>query len=312
MPTSVTTPDDLTPLLDRLTALEQTAAAHAAAITDLRAFTTALDADVDQQDEALETPVVTPPPQPAVDIVLWYARRADYAALQAKGFTGVHEWADTSGGRKAQIDEARALGLDFWLELSWAMEGGVFRPERLANMLAQYRGYPGVKGVVSYDEPDLHTPRYDPNECRKMYEAVKAAWPGIPQKVTIRYPFRASGAPYIPYCDILSIDPYIILKTGGGPPEQAGQETAQTVAVAGGKPVATDIQAFNWRDTFGAGTGRYPTVAEIQTMATTSAKAQGTTRRHIWYWDAPALASSEGAAAWAALGTINAAVRAAI
>lgn len=325
MPVNVTVPDD-PDILARLAAVEQGLINQG---EDLRVEESArMDADAGEgiaradadsaeattraaEDAKLLARIVAleaaqPAPAPTTVIGLWYAAQADYTTLKSRGFTAVHEWADTTGGRKAQIDAARAAGLDFCLDLSWAMEAGTFRQARLDNMLFHYKNYPGIRWVVTYDEPDLNN--WPVAECQKMYNAVKAAWPTVLQKVVVRYPFRTTGAPYIPYCDILSVDPYIIPY---GPAAQVEDETRQTVAVAGGKPVATDVQVFNWKNTFSP-PGRYPTVSEVTTMATGAVKAQGGTSRMIWYWDSAGLKSTEGAAVYAAMGTINQQVRAAV
>ena len=214
------------------------------------------------------------PPEPgAATLVLgtWYSQMDRFDELAAAGFTHAHEWAYPDRGSLGYLDAAHAHGLKVFLELSWAMEGNVFHADRLDMMMCpEYSAHPAFVGWLAYDEPDL---RQTPvAEMQKIYDAIKRKDPHHPVKLTIRYPWKDTGRPYLPFGDIIAVDPYPIQY---GPPEQAGSETAEAVAAITPKPTWTDVQTFSWGGTFPENEpGRIPTIEEVEIMGTTSLQAQ--------------------------------------
>lgn len=234
----------------------------------------AILADHEARIAALESGSPGPGPGPSpgsgLAIGMWYADMGRFPDTAAWGFTHVHEWAYTGNGSLGFLDAAHAYGLKVCLELSWAMGDtvGQFDQSKLDQiLLPSYVEHPALWGWGGWDEPDLRgTPV---GEMQKFYDAIRRKDSIHPIKCTIRYPFRSSGAPYVQFPDVVGVDPYMI---NYGPAEQCGDETAQTVAVAGGKPVCTDVQTFSWATTFSP-PGRIPTIQEVEVMGQTSLDA---------------------------------------
>ena len=240
-----------------------------------------LQADLDDHESriaALEAGSVKPPgPEPggaSLVIGTWYSGMDRFPEWAGLGFTHVHDWAQPNAGMMGFLDYAHSLGMKAALELSWAMEGNRFYPDRLDSMMCpEYIAHPALAYWLPYDEPDLRQTPVD--EMRKIYDAIKAKDPAHPVKLTIRYPWKSTGRPYLPFGDIIAVDPYPIQY---GPAEQAGSETAEAVASEGlgGKPMFTDLQTFPWENVFvpPEAYGRLPTMEEVEIMGTTSIEAQ--------------------------------------
>ena len=226
--------------------------------------------------KALEAGGIPPKPPTGATLAIgtWYSEMGKFASLAAMGFSHVHEWSYPAQGILGFLDAAHAHGLKAYLELSWAMENNHFYPDRLNDMMCQeYIDHPAFVGWLPYDEPDL---RQTPvGEMQKIYDAIRQRDPHHDIKLTIRYPWKSTGQPYLPFGKTISVDPYPIQY---GPAEQAGSETREAVASEGlnGKPMWTDLQTFAWENVFVPPEpyGRMPTLEEIEIMGTTSIQAQ--------------------------------------
>ena len=143
-------------------------------------------------------------------------------------------------------------------------------------MPREYLDHPALQGWVGWDEPDLR--RTPVAEMQKFYDAIRKKDAAHPILCTIRYPWKPSGLPYVPFPDVVGVDPYLVPY---GPPAQTGTETASAVAVVNPKPTHTDIQTFNWGTTF-TPPGRIPTIQEVEVMGTTSIQAQTHAQKGVW------------------------------
>ena len=291
MPTTVTTPDDLTPLLARLDALEQghelqseALAAHEQRLTAREnadsaqasaiAGNTAEIGKLNARVTALEMPVPVPPPVgPKVKIGAYYLDIARMGIAKSRGITYGHVRTSPTVPCLSYLNAASNAGMDgVFVELGWRANDGVacFTHADITATLTPVLTHPMVKGIMLVDEPDHQGKRYDPAEILAAYNHVKTLTTSIPVLNVMTWERELSGntsflpsAGYVPASDLVGEDRYPV--PYGSPAEnfvRAGVQKAK--AAAGAKPVVACIQTFDWNNLFGP--SRPPTPDEVRKM----------------------------------------------
>lgn len=179
----------------------------------------------------------------AVSIGIFFPEHASKPELAARGINRGVVW----GANNFAINEFVAVGGKAWISLEDVFRDGNGNPrydQGLLDFLVNAtKTNPGVELYLHKDEPDLAG--YPLDWYQQAYARMKQLAPNIPVAAVIRYPFRTSnpnGRIYVGPQDIIMNDPYLY---PFGPATQVGDETAATVAVAGGRPVWPVIQVHS-------------------------------------------------------------------
>jgi hypothetical protein len=148
------------------------------------------------------------------------------------------------GGSVAVVERFRDLGGRVVLSGAWA-HAAYGWPDVLdatLDLLADRADlWPSIAAVYLADEPDVaDAARPDPAKVRADHEAVHRRLPGVSTLIVMTEPYRHDGrqtwgAPdYLPWCDVVGVDPYFYDDYA-----TMQDRVARTVAVAGGRPVAS-------------------------------------------------------------------------
>lgn len=232
---------------------------------------------------------------------LYYAPSLRYDEVQRLGFNLVHLWALSDGSTERALGEAARLGLKAIVELSDAWSGEELDVERLARYVSRYRGHEALFAWYLVDEPkrSLRSLR----GVAEAYRVVKALDPPRPVFVVLISPER--DRMFVPYLDILGVDPYPV-------PDRPLGLVSQYLESAGAlvkrlKPVWAVIQAHA-RPVSGPVPSRYPTPLELRNMVYQALVGRASGIMYFSFeWDG-ATVDVHNPALYRFLGTVNAEV----